>query len=143
MKTMAKLLHYGEGESKKATDTIICCAGAYFSKVDVTTPCLAYPAHSALGQMLCFHSEEIPGEFWCPKISVSIEMAEWMELTFCHFNDQRNLVEAWTNDPEIINKKVGTSFLLIIKTGCRWGEGLRQFSTEQLSAAEGKWWSSW
>ena len=42
-------------------------------------------------------------------------MTEWMELTFCHFNDQRNLVEAWTKDPEIINKKVGTYFLLIVK----------------------------
>ena len=45
-----------------------------------------------------------------------MKMTEWMELTFCHFNDQRNLVEAWTKDPEIINKKVRTSsFLLIVK----------------------------
>ena len=112
MKPTTIFLHHGEEESEKATDTITRCAGAYFSKVDVTTPCLAYPTPSALGQMLCFHSEEIPGEIGCPKISVSIKMTEWMELTFCHFNDQRNLVEAWTKDPEMINVKVGTSFLL-------------------------------
>ena len=75
--------------------------------------------------MLCFHSEEIPGEFGCPKISVSIEMTEWMELTFCHFNDQRNLVEAWRKDPEIINKKVGTSsFLICSKNWLKMGRRL-------------------
>ena len=44
---ISKLLHHGEEESKKASATIKSCAGAYFSKVDVTTPCLAYPAPSA------------------------------------------------------------------------------------------------
>ena len=33
-------------------------------------------------------------------------MADWMELTFCHFNDMRSLVEAWTRDPGIIHTKV-------------------------------------
>ena len=47
MKTLTELLHYGEEESKKASPTIKSCAGAYFSKVDVSTPCLAYPAPSA------------------------------------------------------------------------------------------------
>ena len=42
-----KLFHHGKEESKKASATIKSCAGAYFSKVDVTTPCLAYPAPAA------------------------------------------------------------------------------------------------
>ena len=66
--------------------------------------------------MLCFHSEETPGQLGCPTISVSIKMSDWMELSFCHFNDQRNLVEAWTRDPEMITKKVQRSFILIVKT---------------------------
>ena len=34
-------------------------------------------------------------------------MADWLELTFCHFNDFRRLVEAWSEDHEVIHKKVG------------------------------------
>ena len=31
---------------------------------------------------------------------------KWMEFTFCHFNDYRNLIEAWIRDPNIIFQKV-------------------------------------
>ena len=34
-------------------------------------------------------------------------MEDWMEFSFCHFNDYRNVVEAWKRDPKIINRRVG------------------------------------
>ena len=34
-------------------------------------------------------------------------MEPWINLTFCHFNDFRKLVENFENDPEIIHRKMG------------------------------------
>ena len=33
-------------------------------------------------------------------------MEDWMEFSFCHFNDFRNVVEAWTRDPKITKRQV-------------------------------------
>ena len=42
-------------------------------------------------------------------------MEDWKEFSFCHYNDYRNVVEAWTRDPEIIIQRV--SFLVILLDG--------------------------
>ena len=36
-----------------------------------------------------------------------MSMEPWMQLTFCHFNDFRNLVEQFDKNPEIIHWKMG------------------------------------
>ena len=43
-------------------------------------------------------------------------MEDWMELSFCHFNDYRNMVEAWTRDPNITSKRVRLSVIDINQT---------------------------
>ena len=49
---------------------------------------------------------------------------DWITLSFCHFNDQCNLVEAWTRDHGVINRKVGGQ----ASTYCRWVGGGRRSS---------------
>ena len=38
---------------------------------------------------------------------VSREMDPWIDLTFCHFNDYRTLVELYEKTPDIINQRMG------------------------------------
>ena len=40
-------------------------------------------------------------------------MEDWKEFSFCHYNDYRNVVEAWTRDPEIIIQRVSFSLILL------------------------------
>ena len=41
-------------------------------------------------------------------------MEDWIEFSFCHFNDYRNVVEAWTRNPDITAQRVRLSVLLWI-----------------------------
>ena len=41
--------------------------------------------------------------------SFNENIKDWMEFSFCHFNDYRDLVQAWTRDPKIINRRVSIS----------------------------------
>ena len=41
--------------------------------------------------------------------SFNDNIKDWMEFSFCHFNDYRDLVQAWTRDPKIINRRVSIS----------------------------------
>ena len=40
-------------------------------------------------------------------------MEDWMEFSFCHFNDYRNVVEAWTRNPDITNQRVKLPVILL------------------------------
>ena len=37
-----------------------------------------------------------------------------MEFSFCHFNDYRNVVEAWTREHDIIHRRVSLSQTTIV-----------------------------
>ena len=69
---------------------------------------------------------------------------KWMEFTFCHFNDYRNLIEAWTRDPNIIFQKVSILLCHIALTHfySRQVGVRRQFFTGQRCRTAGSPWSS-